>query len=130
MTRGEIVCSVFDYAQEFVRNYNNPKMEQKEINAIVVDFINYFAYSHYGINLAMYTRDLRYGKKMSEEGIVLHKNIIFTALNFRKDEYNKSGIIDSVNRNRHMNECDGKVKVDNAEAVKLIEDFIKSYMTN
>ena len=94
----------------------------------MVDYINYFAATHCCIDLAMYTRDLRDGKKMSKEGTVLQKDVILPTLNFRKDEYNKSGIIESVNRNCHMNECNGKAEGDNAEAVKLIEAFIEGYM--
>ena len=129
MTSGEVVFSISDYAQEFIRKYKNPKLDQKVIDAIVVDFINYFAGMHCGMDLAMYTSDLRDGKKMSEKGTVLQKEVILPTLNFRKEEYDKSGIIESVNRNSHMNECGGKAKADNAEAVKLIEEIIKGYMT-
>ena len=129
MTSGEVVFSLSDYAQEFIREYKNPKLDQKVIDAIVVDFVNYFAGMHCGMDLAMYTSDLRDGKKMSEEGTVLQKEVILPTLNFRKDEYDKSGIIESVNRNSHMNECGGKAEADNAEVVKLIEEFIKGYMT-
>lgn len=128
MTSGQVVFSLCDYAQEFIREYKNPKLDQKVIDAIVVDFINYFAGMHCGMNLALYTEDLRNGKKMNKEGTVLQKNVILPTLNFRKDEYDESGIIESVNRNDHMNECGGNAKADNAEAVKLIEEFIKGYM--
>lgn len=128
MTSGEVVFSISDYAQEFIRKYKNPKLDQKVIDAIVVDFINYFAVMQCGMDLAMYTSDLRDGKKMSKEGTVLQKEVILPALNFHKEEYDKSGIIESVNRNRHMNECGGNAEADNAEAVKLIEEFIKGYM--
>lgn len=128
MTSGEVVFSISDYAQEFIRKYKNPKLDQKVIDAIVVDFINYFAGMQCGMDLAMYTSDLRDGKKMSKEGTVLQKEVILPALNFRKEEYDKSGIIESVKRNSHMNECGGNAEADNAEAVKLIEEFIKGYM--
>ena len=75
MTSGEVVFSISDYAQEFIRKYKNPKLDQKVIDAIVVDFINYFAGMHCGMDLAMYTSDLRDGKKMSKEGTVLYKAV-------------------------------------------------------
>lgn len=128
MTSGQVVFSLCDYAQEFIREYKNPKLDQNVIDAIVVDFINFYAGMHCGMDLALYTGDLRNGKKMNREGIILQKEIILPTLNFRKEEYDKSGIIESVNRNDHMNECGGKAEADNAEAVKLIEEFIKSYM--
>ena len=90
MTSGEVVFSISDYAQEFIREYKNPKLDQKVIDAIVVDFINYFAGMHCGMDLTMYTCDLRDGKKMSEEGTVLQKEVILPTLNFRKEEYDKS----------------------------------------
>lgn len=127
MTSGEVVYSLSDYAKEFVREYKNPKLDQKVIDAIVVDFVNFFAVMHCAFDLAMYTSDLRDGKKMSEEGTILQKNVILPALLFQKDKYDSYGIINSVNVNRHANECDGKAEADNAEAVKLIEEFIKGY---
>ncbi len=128
MTRGEVVFSISDYAQKFIREYKNPELEQKVIDAIVVDFINYYAAIHCGMDLAMYTCDLRDGKKMSEEGTVLQKEVILPTLNSCKEVYDRSGIIKSVNRNSHMNECGGKAKADNVEVVKLIDEFIKGYM--
>ncbi len=128
MTNEQVVFSLCDYAQEFIREYKNPRLDQKVIDAIVVDFINYFAGMHCGMDLALYTKNLRDGKKMYKEGTVLQKDVILPTLNFRKDEYDKFGIIESVNRNDHMNECGGNAKTDNAEAVKLIEEFIKGYM--
>ena len=128
MTNGEVVFSILDYAKEFIREYKNPKLDQKVIDAVVVDFINYFAGMHCGMDLAMYTCNLRDGKKMSEERTILQKEVILPTLKFREEEYDKYGIIESVNRNSHMNECGGKAKADNAEAVKLIDEFIKGYM--
>jgi len=128
MTSGEVVYSLSDYAKEFVRKYKNPKLDQKVIDAIVVDFVNYFAAMHCGIDLAMYTSDLRTEKRLRGEGTVLRKEIIIPALSSRKNEYSNLGIIKSVNRNRYMNECNGKAKANNKEAVKLIEEFIKGYM--
>lgn len=128
MTSGEVVFSLSDYAKEFIREYKNPRLDQKVIDAIVVDFVNYFAAMHCGIDLAMYTSDLRDEKKMSEEGTILQKEVILPTLNFRKDAYEKSGIMKSVNKNSFMNECAGKAKADNAEVLKVIEEFIKGYM--
>lgn len=128
MTSGEVVFSISDYAQKFIREYKNPKLDQNVIDAIVVDFINYFAENQCRMNLAMYTSDLRNEKKMSKEGIILQKEDILSSLNFQKYEYDEFGIIKSVNQNCHMNTCAGKAEANNAEAVELIEEFIKGYM--
>ena len=128
MTSREVVYSISDYAQEFIREYKNLKLDPKVIDAIVVDFINYYAGMHCGIDLAMYTCDLRNGKKMSEEGTVIQKDIVLPTLIFYKEKYDKFGIIASVNRNCRMNECGGNAKAENAEAVKLIDEFINGYI--
>lgn len=127
MTNGEVVFSICDYSQEFIRRYKNPKLSQKVIDAIVVDFINYFAYCCCGMDLALYTIDLRDDKKMSEAGIVLQKETIVSMLNSCKCDYNEFGIMESVNRNSYMNECNGKATFDNGEALKVIETFIEQY---
>lgn len=127
MTNGEVIYSICDYAQEFIREYKNPKIDQKAIDAIVVDFINYYAGMRCGINLEMYTCDLRDGVKMSKIGTFLEKEFIYAGLKLCLEKYDRYGIIKSVNRNSHMNECGGKAKVDNVEAVKLIDEFIRGY---
>ena len=128
MTKGEVVFSLCDYAQKFIREYKNPKLDQDVIKAIVVDFVNFYAVMHCGMDLAMHTSDLKSKKKMSKKKTVLQKDVILPTLNFRKNEYAKLGIIKSVNINSHMNDCGGNAQADNTEAVKLIEEFIKGYM--
>lgn len=128
MKIGEVVFSLCDHAKEFVREYENSKLEQKVIDAIVVDYINYFAAMHCNMDLAMFTKDLRDGKKMSESENILQKDIILPTLEYRKDNYYKFGIIKSVNRNKTMNECEGKAKAKNSEALEVIDAFINSYM--
>lgn len=126
MSSKEVIVSICDYAKEFIREYQNPKLDQKVIDAIVVDFINYFALMHCGIILEFNTFELRTEKKRCEEEI-LQKEIIRLALEYRKKQYDKYGIIKSVNKNINMNECGGKAEANNAEAVKLIDEFINGY---
>lgn len=128
MTRGEVLFSMSDYAQDFTRTHHDYWLDQKVIDAIIVDFINYFAKSYYGIDLAMYTNDLR-GKKMCNAEAHLQKSDILPALYSCKDEYDRYGIIRNVNQNSHMNECGGHAYADNGEAVRLINDFINGYGT-
>lgn len=128
MTNGEVVLSLVDYSKEFIQQYQNPNLEQNLIDAIVVDYINYFSVMKCRMDLAFYTKDLRDGEKMSAKGSVISKEDIYLSLNSQKDEYLKSGVAESLNKNSHMNQCGGKVKVDNAEAEEVIEEFIKCYM--
>lgn len=124
MSKRDVVFSLCDYAQKFIREYQNPKFSQKVIDAIVVDFINYYSEVHCRIELAMYTCDLRYKEKMCKKKITsLPKEDIFSSLIL----YEKSGIIESVNRHSHRNECEGHAKGDNEEAVKLLEVFIEGF---
>lgn len=128
MTNKEVVFSLCDYSKKFIREYKNVNLDQKVIDAIIVDYINYFATTHCCMDFVMYTKELRDDKQRFKTGTKILKELIFPALNFRKDKYNKYGIIESVNRNWHMNECGGKAEIDNVEAVKLIEAFIEGYM--
>jgi hypothetical protein len=127
MDIGEIICSLCDYSQEFIKEYQNSNLEQRVIDAIVVDYLNAFAL-RYGIDLAMYTIDLRSGSRMSKEGTIIQKDKLLRSLNSVKMEYNSWGIIESVNRNSHMNECAGKAEASNEEALKVVEAFIDGYM--
>ena len=128
MTNGQLVSSLRDYAQDFVREYKNSKLSQELIDAIVVDFVNYFSLNKCCINLSMYTSSLRDGRKLSYEETVLNKDFILPLLISCKEQYDKSGIITSINRHSHMNECAGKAEADNSDVVKVIEDFIEGYV--
>jgi len=123
----EVICSVSDYAKDFILEYKNPKLEQKKIDAIVVDFINFFAGQYCACDLAMYTSDLRNGKKLSDYEPILDIDIIIKYLNLAKTAYLDVGVSESINRNRYMNECKAIAVIDNNEASKLIESFISSY---
>lgn len=127
MTCGEIICSISDYAKEFILKYKNSNLEQKLIDAIVVDFVNFFSVQYCGMDLAMYTSDLRNGKKLSDYKAELNVDVIIRHLNLSKYSYIKAGITESINRNSHMNECGGIAVVDDKEASKLIESFIDGY---
>ena len=127
MKCGEVIFSVCDYAKDFIREYKYSELEQRTIDAILVDYINYFAYTKCALDLALYTRDLKDGEKMSEEGADLQMQIIATELLSCKEQYLEFGILESVNRNSHMNECEGKARFSDAEALKVIDDFISYY---
>jgi hypothetical protein len=107
--------------------YKNPNLEQKLIDAIVVDFINFHGAQYCGCDLEMYTCDLRDGKRLSDHEIELNVDVITKYLNLSKISYIEAGITESINRNSHMNECGGVAVVDDKEASKLIESFIDGY---
>ena len=127
MTCSEVIYSVSDYAKEFILKYKNPNMDQMLIDAIVVDYINFFGVQYCGCDLGMYTCDLRDGKRLSNHETALNVDVITKYLNLSKNSYIKAGITESINRNSHMNECGGIAVVDDKEAFKLIESFIDCY---
>ena len=127
LTKRDVAFSLCDYAQSFIRDYDNPNLDQEVIDAIVVDFINFYAYNQCLIELAMYTMDLRGKERMCKKKISLsEKEELSYSLNHQKEEYVKLGVFQSVNRNRHMNECNG-AKGDEREAICLLDAFIKGY---
>ena len=78
----EVVFSLCDYSKEFVREYKNPKLNQQDIDAIVVDYINYYAAVYYQMDLEMYTEDLRDGRRICRK---IKKQDIFETLTFCKE---------------------------------------------
>jgi len=126
MTCGNVVDSLIDYAKDFILEYRNSNVPQDVIDAIVVDYVNYFAAMKCCADLAMYTEDLRAGEKRGYDCI--DKSLILPSHNYWRDKYAESGIIKSVNRNSHMNKCGGKAKCSEREAIKIVNAFIDFYM--
>jgi len=90
------------YAKEFILKYKNPNLEQKLIDAIVVDFINFHGVQYCGCDFGMYTCDLRDGKRLSNHEIALNVDVITKYLNLSKNSYIKAGITESINRKLEM----------------------------
>jgi hypothetical protein len=120
----DVIDSLCDNANAFVLECENTGIEQNIINAIIVDFVNYFS-GQYGVDLAMYTDDLTVSDKRRK--INIDKSVITPNLHRIKDKYNNIGIIESVNRNKHMNKCEGKAELENEKALKIVDEFINFY---
>ena len=128
MNSKDVVNSLCDYAKKFVKEYRNSNLEQKVIEAIVVDFINFFALKHYGTNLAMHTNDLKNENEITDSWFKLEKEAVCQALYFQKARYNREGIIDSVNKNKNRNNCKCKAVGENEFALEVVNEFIQSYI--
>ena len=128
MNSKDVVNSLCDYAKKFVKEYKNPNLDSKVIEAIVVDFINFFALKHYGTNLAMHTNDLKNENEITDSWFKLEKEAVRQALYFQKARYNRDGIIDSVNKNKNRNNCKGKAVGENEFALEVVNEFIQSYI--
>ena len=128
MNSKDVVNSLCDYAKKFVKEYKNPNLDPKVIEAIVVDFINFFALKHYGTNLAMHTNELKNENEMTDLWFKLEKETVRQALYFQKARYNKDGIIESVNKNKNKNDCKGKAEGENKFALEVVNEFIQSYI--
>lgn len=129
MTFGDVVFLLRNYARIFVREYENPKVDQKVIDAIVVDFVNFFAYHYCAMDLKFHTKDLRNDKQMNEKilaDVDLDYDIIDSALDTCRKIYSESGIIESVNTCSFTNECGRNAEADDRDACKVVEDFVTS----
>lgn len=128
MTRREAVSSIYEYSHEFIREYKNTNLDQRVIDAIIVDFINYFADTHCGITLNMSTNELRNPKNKTIKNAHVDKESICNVMEFRKKMYEIKGIIRSVNINQYYNECMVIADAENEKkAEEVIIDFINSY---
>lgn len=128
MTRRDVAYSLCDYAQKFIRKYVNKSLKYEETDAIVVGFINYFVREHCAMELKFYTQDLFDRKRLVKRKVVLERETLVSALEFRKQKYIESGILDDVNENEFMNQCEGKADFYEEDAIKVLNDFIKGYI--
>jgi len=122
----EVIDSLCDCANDFIKAYKNEGVEQKIIDAIIVDFVNYFS-AQYCVDLAMYTSDLRNREKRSV-AVIDKQSVYENGLLTIRNKYNSSGIIKSINRNSHMNDCYGNAVCDNSMALNIVDAFIAEYM--
>lgn len=67
-----VVFSLVDYSKRFVVEYKSDIIKKEEIEAIIVNFLNYIA-AFYGSELAMVKEDLKDNKILCEENIVCNK---------------------------------------------------------
>ena len=109
------------YAKEYVASERKliSKINTKVRDAVLVDAINYLGMNG-GINFALYTRDL-YDDRI-EDAYVDPQCILTAVPNHYATYIFNEGIVESVLRNNHMNECTEEFSFDDGAAVLL--DFI------
>lgn len=130
MTLRDIIFSLCDSSQEFIREYKNPSLTQDEIDAIIVDFLNFVSFEVCRMDLAMYTMDLRgkekmYRKKVSDENRQMISSRLRTALKSYASQFT---ICELVNKYKHRNNCGGTATFDNDTAIAVINAFIQYYL--
>lgn len=109
------------YAKEYVASERKliSKINTKVRDAVLVDAINYLGMNG-GINFALYTRDL-YDDKI-EDAYVDPQCILTAVPNHYATYIFNEGIVESVLRNNHMNDCTEEFDVNDGAIVLL--DFI------
>lgn len=130
MTLRDIIFSLCDSSQEFIREYKNSSLTQDEIDAIIVDFLNFVSFEVCRMDLAMYTMDLRgkekmYRKKVSDENRQMISSRLRTALKSYASQFT---ICELVNKYKHKNNCGGTATFDNDTAIAVINAFIQYYL--
>lgn len=130
MALREIAFSLCDSSQEFIREYKNSSLTQDEIDAIIVDFLNFVSFDVCRMDLAMYTMDLRgkekmYRKRVSEENRQMISSRLRTALKSYASQFT---ICELVNKYKHRNNCGGTATFENDAAIAVIESFIQYYL--
>lgn len=110
---------------QYVRNYISSNRENianidKDVrDAVLVDAINYLG-TFGGCDFALYTKDLYSGRVDDEE--VDAQCLLTTIQNFYATYIFQHGIVESVLRNNHMNNC--KEEFDANDGAIVILDFI------
>lgn len=109
------------YAKDYISDERKltSKIDSKVRDAVLVDAINFLGYQG-GIDFALYTRDLYDGK--IEKGYVDPQCILTAIPNHLGCYIFNEGIVESVLRNNHMNECTEKFDIN--DGVIVILDFI------
>ena len=130
MTLRDIMFSLCDSSQEFIREYTNQNPTQNEIDAIIVDFLNFVGFEVCRMDLAMYTMDLRnkekmYLKKVSDENRKMVSSRLRTALKSYASQFT---ICELINKYKHRNNCGGTAKFENDVAIAVINAFIQFYL--
>lgn len=130
MTLRDIMFSLCDSSQEFIREYTPQNLTQDETDAIIVDFLNFVGFEVCRMDLAMYTMDLRnkekmYPKKVSDENRKMVSSRLRTALKSYADQFT---ICELINKYKHRNNCGGTAKFENDAAIAVINAFIQFYL--
>lgn len=106
MLAGEMVEFIETVSKNFRQSYMNEVnllVDQKVLDAIIVDFVNYIALSQC-IDLALYIEDLQKPDQNAEHNWVLDCGLIKRIIITKSSQYKKNGICKSVMRNCHMND--------------------------
>ncbi len=127
MTTGDACHSVSDFGAVFVRRYKHDELRQGEIDAIVVDFINFFATTQL-LDYGMYTKDLRSGKKLANLYAEIDRKVMSEAIKLIQAQYLKESTLERIKMNSHMNELGNETVFTEEQACEVVEAFIQEYL--
>ena len=118
--------SLFNKAQDFIKVYQNDKLDSETIAAVIVEFVNTFS-SYANGKEYMVTEDLYQDSRYSS-GEPIKTQDFEEKLAFVKSEMFLGLVSISINRNVAWNKCEGKCNVSNKEAGEVVDSFINFYM--
>lgn len=122
----EMVEFIESAARNFRESYMNEVnisqvVDQKILDAVVVDFVNYIALSQC-IDFALHTKDLQKSSKNQERDWYLDFGLTKQILTSNAEKYKANGICKSVMRNRHMNDI--SKNFEDKDANTIVDDMV------
>ncbi len=121
-----IYSSLYNHAQEFVKNYTNHDVEQDVIDAVIVEYVNaYSTYTH--SDNFMHTEELRCGAKFCN-GEPDNSNKCKDLLKVVKEKLLARCICYCINEHNDYNNCRGKCSISNEKAKQIIDMYIDTYL--
>lgn len=118
---GKLCCCLTQYVRDYISSNRKiiENIDRDVRDAVLVDAINYLGLQG-GCDFALYTIDLYSGKVDDEQ--VDAQMLLTTVQNFYANYIFQYGMVESVLRNKHMNNC--RAKFDVNDGVIVIVDFI------
>lgn len=122
----EMVEFIESAARNFRESYMNEVntslvVDQKVLDAVVVDFVNYIALSQC-IDLALYTEDLQKTDRNKERDWFLDFDLTKQIITSNAEKYEANGVCKSVMRNSHMNGI--SKKFEDKDANTIVDDMV------
>ena len=122
----EMVEFIESAARNFRESYMNEVntsqvIDQKILDAVVVDFVNYIALSQC-IDFALYTKDLQKSSKNQERDWYLDFGLTKQILTSNAEKFKSNGSCESVMRNRHINDI--SKNFEDKDANTIVDDMV------
>ena len=118
--------SLYNHAQSFVKTFKAENIEQDDIDAVIVEYINLVAQLNRW-DKRMYTDELRSEVKFctgTTKEIADIKRMLITA----RERMLSTCISYCINDNCEYNNCNSKCTISNEEARNIIDSYINTFI--